>query len=147
MELTPFTGPSSLRRLSDEFNRMLSQWPSFGSMDTSIVASDWTPAVDIKEEEKRFVITADLPGVDPNDVEVTMENGMLSIRGERKEEKKEEKDGYRRVERFSGSFYRRFMLPDTADSEKIKARANNGVLEIEIAKSKEKQSKKVKIEV
>ena len=76
-----------------------------------------------------------------------MENGMLSIRGERKEEKKEEKDGYRRVERFSGSFYRRFMLPDTADSEKIKARANNGVLEIEIAKSKEKQSKKVKIEV
>lgn len=147
MQLTPFTGSSSLRRLSDEFNRMLSQWPTFGDIDTSIVASDWTPAVDIKEEEKRFLVTADLPGVDPNDVEVTMENGMLSIRGERKDEKKEEKDGYRRVERFNGSFYRRFMLPDTADPEKVKARANNGVLEIEIAKSKEKPSKKVKIEV
>tara|TARA_R110001592_G_scaffold67138_1_gene206036 strand:+ start:386 stop:829 length:444 start_codon:yes stop_codon:yes gene_type:complete len=146
MELTPFTGPSSLRRLSDEFNRMLSQWPAFGDTDASIVASNWTPAVDIKEEDKRFLVTADIPGVDPNDIEVTMENGTLSIRGERKDEKKEEKDGYRRVERFSGSFYRRFTLPDTADADKIKARANNGVLEIEIGKSKEKQSKKVKIE-
>lgn len=146
MQLTPFNAPTSLRRLSDEFNRMLAQWPSLGDEESSIMTSDWTPAVDVKEEDKRFLITADLPGVDPKDVEITMDRGVLTIKGERSEEKKEEKDGYRRVERFSGSFYRRFMLPDTADADKIKARANNGVLEIEVGKSKESRSKKIKVD-
>jgi len=146
MNLTPFNAPSSMRRLTDEFNRMLTRWPGFGDEETSIISSDWTPAVDIKEEDKRFIITADIPGVDPEKVDVTMHNGMLTIKGERSEEKKEEKDGYRRVERFSGSFYRRFLLPDTADSDKVKARTKNGVLEIEIAKNKEVQAKKIKVE-
>lgn len=146
MHMVPFNTPLSLRRLSDEFNKMLVQWPSLGDEGADIVTSDWTPAVDVKEENKRFLITADLPGVDPKDVEVTMHNGMLTLKGERIEEKKEEKEGYRRVERFSGSFYRRFMLPDTADPENIKARAKNGVLEIEIGKTKELQAKKIKVE-
>jgi HSP20 family protein len=146
MQLTPFYAPLSLRRLSDEFNKMLAQWPPFGDEDASIMGTDWTPAVDVKEEDKRYLITADLPGVDPKDVDVTLLDGVLTIKGERTEEKKEEKEGYRRVERFSGSFYRRFVLPDTADMDKIKACAKNGVLEIEIAKSKEVQSKKIKVE-
>ena len=146
MELTRFNSPLSSRRLSDEFNKMLTQWPAFGDEDASIVTSDWTPAVDVKEEDKRFLITADIPGVDPNEVEVDMHNGMLSIKGQRSEEKKEEKDGYRRVERFSGTFYRRFMLPDSADPEKIEAHAKNGVLEIEIGKTEKMQSKKIKVQ-
>jgi HSP20 family protein len=145
-QLTPFNAPLSLRRLSDEFNKMLTEWPSLWGEEGSIATSDWTPAVDIKEEDKRFLITADLPGVDPKDVEITMDNGMLTIKGERSEEKKEEKEGYRRVERFTGSFYRRFMLPDTADAEKITARAKNGVLEIEIGKGKASQAKKITVE-
>ena len=146
MQLTPFNAPMSLRRLSDEFNKMLTRWPPFGDEEASIVTSDWTPAVDVKEEDRCFLITADLPGVDPKDVDITMQNGMLSIKGERSEEKKEEKEGYRLVERFSGSFYRRFTLPDTADPDKVKARAKNGVLEIEIGKTKEMQSKKIEVE-
>jgi len=146
MHLIPFNTRLSPRRWSDEVNRLLAQWPPLGEGDDSVVASDWTPAVDVKEEDKRFLITADLPGVDPNDVDVNMHNGMLTIRGERSEEKKEEKEGYRRIERFSGSFYRRFMLPDTADPDKIKARAKNGVLEIEIGKTKGMQSMKIKVE-
>ena len=148
MHLAPFNTPTSLARLSDEFNKMLANFPSWTGEhgDNSVVISDWTPAVDVKEEGKRFLITADLPGVDPKDVEISMHNGMLSIQGARKEEKKDEKDGYRRVERFDGSFYRRFMLPETADPDKITARAKNGVLEIEIAKTKEVHAKKIKVE-
>jgi HSP20 family protein len=74
-----------------------------------------------------------------------MHNGMLSIKGERSEETKEEKDGFRRVERSSGSFYRRFMLPDSADPEKIEARAKNGVLEIEIGKTEKMRMKKIEV--
>ena len=96
--------------------------------------SDWTPAVDIKEEADRFVIHADVPGVDPKDIEVNMENGVLTIKGQRESEKKEEREGYKRIERVRGSFFRRFSLPDTADAEKINAKAKNGVLELVIPK-------------
>ena len=115
MQRTTFNSPMRVRRLSDEFNKMLSQWPGYGDEEATIATSDWSPAVDIKEEDARFLIIADVPGVDPNDVEVTMHNGMLSIRGERSDEKKEEKDGFRRIERSSGSFYRRFMGPGSED--------------------------------
>ena len=145
MQLTPFNTPLSARRLSDEFNKMLTHWPGYGDEEGTIATSDWSPAVDIKEDDKQFLIIADVPGVDPKDVEVTMHNGMLSIKGERSEEKKEEKDGFRRVERSSGSFYRRFMLPDSADPEKIEAHAKNGVLEIEIGKTEKMHSKKIKV--
>ncbi len=146
MQLIPFNNPLRAHRFSDEFNKMLSHWSAFGDDETNIASSDWSPAVDVKEEDKCFLITADIPGVNPEDVDVTMHNGLLTIKGERSDEKKEEKVGYSRVERFSGSFYRRFMLPDTADSDNVKAKTKNGVLEIEIAKNKEVQTKKIKVE-
>ncbi|MFT4585103.1 MAG: HSP20 family protein [Gammaproteobacteria bacterium] len=145
MPITHFNTPLSVRHLSDEFNKMLTQWPAHSDEEGSNVVSNWTPAVDVKEEATRFLITADVPGVDPEDVEVTMHNGMLSIQGARSEENKEEKDGYRRVERVSGTFYRRFMLPDSADPEKISAHAKNGVLEIEVGKTEKTQLKKIKV--
>jgi HSP20 family protein len=112
---------------------------------SSVATSDWVPAVDIKEEKDRFVIIADIPGVDPKDIEVHMENGMLTIKGEKETEKKEEREGYKRVERSYGSFYRRFSLPDTADAEKITAQSNNGVLEVSIAKQEQVQPRKISV--
>ena len=114
--------------LLDQMRREMDARTSEGS---SMATSDWVPAVDIKEEQDSFVILADIPGVDPKDIEVHMENGMLTIKGEKESEKKEEREGYKRVERSYGSFYRRFGLPDTADAEKITAKSNHGVLEVE----------------
>lgn len=110
-----------------------------------VVASDWVPAVDIKEEQNRYVILADIPGVDPKSIEVTMENGVLTLRGERKLESEEERAGYRRVERVRGSFYRRFTLPDSVDPEGITARGDNGVLEIVIPKHEKVQPRRIQV--
>ena len=114
--------------------------------EDNVVTSDWTPAVDIKEETGRFLIAADLPGVDPKDVDVHMENGLLTLRGQRNFESSEEKDGYKRVERVRGSFYRRFSLPDTADAERISAKCSNGVLEIIIPKHEKVMPRKIAVE-
>lgn len=110
-----------------------------------VVTSHWRPAVDIKEEADRFVIMADLPGVDPSDIEITMENGVLSIKGERKSEIRDEKEGYKRVERVSGTFYRRFSLPDSADAERIEAKGKDGVLEVSLPKHEKVQPRRIAV--
>ena len=107
---------------------------SRGDESTESATADWVPAVDIKEEQSRFIVYADIPGVEPKDIEITMDNGVLTIRGERRNESTEEREGFKRIERMRGSFYRRFALPDTADVEKITAKGNHGVLEIVIPK-------------
>ena len=112
----------------------------------SVVTSDWTPAVDIKETKDAFVIVADIPGVDAKDIDVHMENGMLTIKGERESEKKEEKEGYKRIERSYGAFYRRFTMPDTANADKIQAKSKNGVLEITIPKHEKVQPRKISVQ-
>lgn len=103
------------------------------------------PAVDIKDEENRYVIRADIPGVKPEDIEVTMENGMLTIRGERKFEETEEKENFKRIERSHGLFYRRFTLPDNTDAEAIQASGKDGVLEVIIPKTAETHSKRIEV--
>ena len=123
--------------------------PLLGTTDESatIATSDWVPAVDIKEEDTQFLVVADIPGVAPENIEVKMENGMLSIKGERKEEHKEEKKGYQRIERSCGTFHRRFTLPETADPEGITARSNNGSLEVTIPKREAPaQSRRINVE-
>ena len=109
-------------------------------------ASDWVPAVDIKEDKERFIISADLPGIAPKDIDIHAENGMLTIQGERESEKKEQRQGYKRIERSYGSFLRRFTLPDTADTDRISARGENGVLTITIPKRAEIQPRKISVE-
>ncbi len=106
----------------------------------------WIPQVDIREESERFVVTADVPGVEPKDIEVTAEKGVLTVRGQRSSEKKTESDGYTRVERASGTFLRRFTLPETADAEAIKATHVNGVLELTIPKRAEVQPKRITVQ-
>lgn len=112
---------------------------------SSVATSDWVPAVDIKEQDDAFSIVADIPGVDPKDIEVHMDNGVLTIKGEKETESKDEREGYKRVERSYGSFYRRFSLPDTADPEKISAKSNHGVLEVRIAKQEKVQPRKIAV--
>ncbi len=138
----PWTG---LRTLRDDMNRFLSGTLN-GEDGSSVVTSRWAPAVDIKEEDDRFVIHADVPGVDPKDIEITLDNGTLTIRGERKlETQKEGDNGYRRVERVHGTFYRRFSLPDTVDPEKVQAKGKDGVLEVVIPKQAAVQPKRIQV--
>ncbi|QCO67792.1 Hsp20/alpha crystallin family protein [Luteimonas yindakuii] len=112
---------------------------------SSVVTSQWTPRVDIKEEADRFVILADLPGVDPEDVEVLMDKGILSIRGERQAASRDENTSFSRIERRYGSFHRRFALPDSADPEGVTASGHNGVLEISIPKRPETTPRRIQV--
>ena len=134
--------------MPNEFRQMLSRVFGDESGDQSnVVTSEWAPRVDIREEDKRFVIEADIPGVDPKDIEINMDKGVLSIRGERKSEKKVEEGNYTRVERSRGVFHRRFALPDSADPQGISAKGKHGVLEISIPKRPETTPRKIDIAV
>jgi len=134
---------------------MLDQWHKeldniFDTMprgdDTSrIEGSDWTPAVDIKEEADRYLLHADIPGVKADDIEVSMDKGVLTIKGERKHESTESKEGYKRVERTHGVFMRRFALPDGVDGEQITASSKEGVLEVVIPKSEPEQPRRIEV--
>ena len=113
--------------------------------DASLATANWAPSVDISEDEKAFTLLADIPGVAPKDIEISMEKGVLTIKGERQSEHVEEKENYRRVERESGQFYRRFTLPDSADADKIEAKSEHGVLRITIPKQEVAVSRRIEI--
>jgi HSP20 family protein len=127
--------------LSQFMNRLREQLE-----DVSVVNTEWVPLVDVKEEKDRFVIRADIPGVDPKNIEVTMENGVLSIRGERTAESVEEREKYHRMERVTGVFHHRFALPETANPEGIQARGRDGVLEITIPKHEKLRPRRISVE-
>ena len=116
-----------------------------GSDESSVVTSQWVPLVDIKEEANRFVLYADLPGVEPKDIEVQMDKGMLTITGERLGEAAMETESFSRIERRHGSFHRRFALPDSADPEGISASGQNGVLRITIPKRPETTPRRIQV--
>jgi HSP20 family protein len=140
--LTRYEPFSLLTQLQRELEK------AYEGNDTSgnIATAQWSPTVDIKEEPDRFVILADIPGVKPEDIDVNMEDGVLTIKGEKQSESKTEENGYKRVERTFGTFYRRFSLPDTADPEGITAKTKHGVLELVIPKREAAQPKKIKVE-
>jgi HSP20 family protein len=132
--------------LQDELQQVFERF--FGDNETessSVVTAQWVPRVDIKEEPNRFVIFADLPGVDPSTIEVDMDKGVLSIKGERSSEGKEESARFTRVERSRGVFHRRFALPDSADADGITATGRHGVLEIAIPKKPETTPRRISI--
>ena len=108
--------------------------------------ADWVPAVDVLEQDEQFLIRADLPGVSADAIDINMEDGVLSLSGERQHESEEVKDGLKRVERVSGKFYRRFSLPDTADADAIKAKSKDGILEISIPKQPKVQARRISVE-
>jgi len=132
--------------LQDELQQVFERF--FGDSDadsSSVVTAQWVPRVDIREETERFVILADLPGVDPAQIEVNMDKGILSIKGERKAE---EADGkrYSRQERAHGVFFRRFALPESANPDGIAATGRNGVLEISIPKRPEASPRRINVQ-
>jgi len=134
-----------VNRLHRDLDRLMAAPGATGEDEASAVAN-WIPAVDIREEEKQFVLHADLPGVDAASIEVTLDNGVLTIRGRREIPDRDERHGYRRVERVSGEFFRRFALPDTADSQSVKARHANGVLEVSIPKQPQVLPRRISVE-
>jgi HSP20 family protein len=135
---------SLINRLHQDLDRLFGR--EFGSDDESRGAvSDWLPAVDVEEQADAFLLRADLPGVDSKDIDITMENGLLSLRGRRESETKQQNGGYRRVERVSGEFFRRFTLPDSADPEAISAQMSNGVLTVRIGKRAEIQPRRIQV--
>lgn len=147
MALVSYDPFGTLSKLHQEVNRAFQN--RIGGLDSddpsSAATSNWTPAVDIEEQTERFVITADIPGVAPENIEVTMDNGVLTIKGERNDEKSVEQSGFRRVERVSGTFYRRFTLPDSANPEGITAHGKHGVLEIVIPKGEKAKARRIAV--
>jgi len=135
----------ALRQMQYDLARVLNGGETSAEDGSSIATSLWTPAVDIKEQESQFVLMADVPGVDPKSIDVTMESGVITIKGERKPDPEQGKNGYRRVERRYGTFYRRFSLPDYADAERIAAKCNNGVLEVVVPKQEKAQPKRITV--
>jgi HSP20 family protein len=107
---------------------------------------EWAPAVDIHEEPDRFVVQADLPGVESKDLNVTADNGVLTISGQRRSEQREQHKGLSRLERVAGSFLRRFTLPENVKTDDIRARHANGVLEVTIPKVQAPEPRRVAIE-
>ena len=133
-----------MNRLHHDLDRLLTPGGAADERQSAVV--DWVPPVDIREQASEFVIHVDLPGVDPTSIDITLEKGELTLRGRRELATRDEKQGYRRVERVSGEFYRRFNLPDTADSHAVKARHANGVLEVTIPKQAKVLPRKVMVE-
>ncbi|SFU28069.1 heat shock protein Hsp20 [Nitrosomonas eutropha] len=144
MAITRYEPWGLLTQLQRELERVRDDMATEGS---SSAVAEWAPAVDIKEEGDKFVLHADLPGVKPEAIEVTTDNGMLTIKGEKQTEARTEKEGYKRVERTHGSFYRRFSLPDTADLGAITAATKDGVLVVTIPKRVAVQPKKINVSV
>ena len=133
-----------LNQLHSEIDRLFdTRMDRYGEDNGQLATCDWVPAVDIKEEAERYVLYVDVPGVEPKDIEVHMENGVLSIKGNRELESKQEP--YKRVERVRGSFFRRFTMPDTVNAESISATSKNGVLEIVVPKQAQKQPQRIKV--
>ena len=144
----------SPRSMQEEFRQAIDRLFEGGRMDqggmessdeSSVVTSQWTPRVDIREDKDRFLILADLPGMDAEDVDVSMDKGILTIRGERKSEHAEQTDRFARIERSYGMFHRRFALPDSADAQGITAHCRNGVLEISIPKRPEAAPRRIQV--
>lgn len=133
-----------VRQLQDDINRLFS---TVSTNDSSGATADWVPSVDINEFEDRFQLFVDVPGVDPNDVELTLEGDVLTICGERFMQATKEGEAVirRRTERGSGRFYRRFILPDSVDAENVKASDRHGVLEISIPKQAKAQPRRIEV--
>jgi len=129
---------TGLRLFQDSINRLFSD---------QTTTRPWTPAVDILETENELVLKADVPGVEMKDIDIRMENGTLTIKGERKFEKEERNKGFHRLERSYGSFVRYFTVPDSVDPEKVKAEYNNGVLTVTLPKKEIAKPRAIKVQV
>lgn len=133
------TGSGFLDLLQNELGTLL------GEPNETSTYNRWAPHVDVQTKGDKYIVHADIPGVDPKDIQVHMDGHLLTIEGERKSETKDEGEGYSRIERFFGKFSRSFTLPEDVASEDIVAKYNNGVLKLTIPKIEMKKSRKIEV--
>jgi HSP20 family protein len=133
--------------LQDRMNRLFRESYNEGGRDESLTASSFAPAVDVYEDEHNVSLKIEVPGIDEKDIDIRLENNTLTVHGERKIEKEEKEENYRRVERQYGSFTRTFTLPTTVDAEKVSATYDKGVLKIALPKKAEAKPKQIKVNI
>ena len=136
-----------LEEVSDRLNRMFARPATRTNGKETMTVADWAPTVDISETDGEYQIKAEIPDVKKEDVKVTVEDGVLTIQGERKQEKEEKGKRYHRIERSYGSFVRSFSLPDVIDEEKVKAEFKDGVLSLHLPKSEKAMPKAIEVKV
>lgn len=144
MNLVTYDPFREMRSLQDEVNRLFSSSVNRGGSN-DIMRGAWSPSVDILENKDSIVLEAELPGMSPEDVNISIENNVLTLQGERSFENKQDKDNYHRVERSYGSFTRSFTLPPTVSSEDVNAEFENGVLRLTLAKREEAKPRRIEI--
>ncbi len=128
-------------------NRVNSLFRDMNGDNDPLTTASFVPPVDIYEDDKKVVLKLEVPGIDEKDLDVSMENHTLTVKGERKLETEEKEENFHRIERRYGSFFRAFTLPTTVDAEHIKANYRNGILRLELAKKPEAQPKQIKVDV
>jgi HSP20 family protein len=145
-EISPWR-PFEFDRIRREMDRI---WDSFlegRPIRRAEEGAEWLPSIDVSETKNELVVKAELPGMDPKDIDISMSNGFLTIKGEKKHEKEEKDENYHLIERSYGSFTRSVRLPKEVQSEKIMASFKNGVLRVTLPKSEEAKKKEIKIKV
>jgi HSP20 family protein len=136
-----------MSHVQGEINRIFSNASEANDGSSSSATADWAPPVDINEYADRFELYVDLPGVDPKSVEITLDNDVLTLSGERATAKRASQDQLvrQRIERTHGRFHRRFILPETVDTERVSAKGRDGVLELTIAKQAKAQPRRITV--
>ncbi|WP_396622241.1 Hsp20/alpha crystallin family protein [Marinobacter sp. W-8] len=147
--ITRWNPISEFEDMMNRYNRMFGLARTNGEREGKDLfsRSDWAPAVDIKETPEAFMVEAELPGMSKDDVKVTVQDGVLTIQGERKSEEETKDKKLHRIERFYGSFMRRFTLPDNVDENSVKANFKDGLLTLSIQKAEPKEPKAIEVEV
>jgi HSP20 family protein len=137
-----------LEEIGDRFHHIFGRLPEYRPMGReALTVADWVPTVDISEDDKEYVIKAEIPAVDKKDVKISVEEGVLTIQGERKQEKEEKGKKFHRVESSYGSFFRSFTLPENIAEEKLRAEFKDGVLLVHLPKTEKPKPKAVEVKV
>ena len=139
-----------LEEIGERFGRILGRMPAArdqGREATAMTVADWMPTVDIAEDEKEYLIKAEIPEVDKNDVKVTVEDGVLTIQGQRKQEKEEKDRRFHRIERSYGTFVRSFALPENVAEENLRAEFKDGMLLVHLPKTEKANPKAIEVKV
>lgn len=147
--ITRWSPVSEFEDMLNRYNRMLGLARTNGEQESKDLfsRSDWAPAVDVKETEDAFTVEAELPGMNKEDVKVTVDAGVLTLQGERKHEEETKDKKHHRIERFYGSFLRRFTLPDNVDESSVKASFKDGLLTLTLQKSEPKEPKAIEVDI
>lgn len=145
MSLVKWDPWREIEDMFDRYNRAVG-WPKGGSQEL-LTTGDWSPRVDIVEDDNEFVIKAEIPEVKKEDVKVSVDNGVLTLKGERKQEKEEKGKKFHRVERYYGSFTRSFTLPENVDDSKVKATFKDGMLKLQVPKTEKAKPKTIEVKV